>query len=262
MSFDTHSFDAIEDMYTNYRLRSRKNNPLLTMQIEECVRYQYELHEITASHLNRKLSEYNSYSISMDDKRILLSHSLYTQNVRIIHAAYPMILNGKIYASHILTRRILESILEQYYIGLCNEDEFLEYVQLSEKDHTEITKLGYNFYKQKLYKADSGIFNQMSKIYSQLSVFTHVTWKTLSDSQYAPDLVKDALLNLHQYSLFNVLSHCQVYTFDTAYPQSILESVQPFIDEQLLNSDCIIDPIFPNKPADVIDRLCWHPDKQ
>ena len=259
MPLDTSSFSAIEEADTKYRLQAIKDNTKLIMEVEEGIRYQYELHEQTASYLNSKFPEYNPDNISSADKRIAISHSLYTQNFKAIHAEYTIILSGKISTSRMIVRRIHESIIAQYYIGLCDENEFSEYVELSEKDHTQQTKLGYNFYKQKLYEGN--IFNNMSEVYSKLSDFTHITWKTLFDIEYNQDLVKDAFLNLRHNLLFNVLSYCQVYAFDQSFIKILLEFVQSFVDEQLHNSNYQLNAMFPNK-KNIVDRLLWDPDRK
>ena len=121
------------------------------------------------------------------------------------------------------------------------------------------TKLGYNFYKQKLYEGN--IFNNMSEVYSKLSDFTHITWKTLFDIEYNQDLVKDAFLNLRHNLLFNVLSYCQVYAFDQSFIKILLEFVQSFVDEQLHNSNYQLNAMFPNK-KNIVDRLLWDPNRK
>ncbi len=259
MQFDTHSFSAIEDIDTEYRLQAIKDNTKLVMEVEEGIRYQYELHEKTASYLNTKFQKYNPDKISSADKRIAISHSLYTQNFRAIHAAYTIILSGKISISRMIARRTHESILTQYYVGLCDESEFSDYVKLSENDHTQPTKLGYNFYKQKLYEGD--ILKNMSEVYSKLSDFNHTTWKTLTDIEYNQSLVKDAFLNLRHNLLFNVLSYCQVYTFDQSFSKDLLKFVQSFVDNQLHNSNYQLNNLFPNKKS-IVDKVLWHPDRQ
>ncbi len=258
MPFDTHSFSAIEEAYIKYRLQTMKDNGKLVLEVEEGIRYQYELHEKVASYLNDKYPNGLPTQCSSIDKRLAISHSLYTQNFRIIGDAYTIILNGNIAASRVLVRKIHESILAQYYVGLCNEAEFLDYVELSEKNQKPY-KLGYNFYKQKLYTGD--LLKNMSEIYSKLSDFTHPTWKTLFDIKYDKSLIRDALLGLRHNSLFNVLSYCQVYTFDESFLKELFKSVQPFVDEQLHNSNYRINELFPNK-ENITDKLLWNPRNQ
>ena len=262
---DTHSFSAIEEVHTKYRLRAINDNRKLVLEVEEGIRYQYELHEKTASYLLGKYSNGLPPQFSSTDKRLAMSQSLYIQNFKMIYAAYTIILDGNIAASRVLARRIHESILEQYYVGLCNEFKFLEYAKLSKKDHNpsklsgkkhKPSKLGYNFYKQNLYTGD--LFKNMSEIYSELSNFTHSTWKTLIDIEYDKSLIRKSLLNLRHNLLFNVLSYCQVYTFDESFPKIFLESVQLFVDEQLHNSNYQLTILFPNK-ENITDKLLWNP---
>ena len=258
---DTSSFSAIKENEDKYRLKIVKDNTQLILDVEEVIRFQYELHEKIASYLNSKSPKDMPEQISPADSRIARSHSLYTQNFRTIHAAYEIILNGKISASLILVRKIHESTLAQYYIGLCDEGEFSEYVTSSENDATGRTNLGYNFYKQKLYEEGSSTFASMSKVYSELSNFTHPTYKTMIDIEYNKEQIKDSLSNLLKMSLFNVLSYCQVYASDESYLPKLMNLVQPFVDEQLHNLNYELRDMFPNK-SHLVNRVMWHPDHQ
>ena len=260
MPFDTKSFSTIEEADAMLRLQVIKDNPELIGNIEEEIRYQYELHEKTASYLNGKFEKLDLSTASLVDKRIMVSHALYTQNFRAIHAAYTLILSGKLSASRIIVRRIHESILEQYYVGLCDESEFSEYFQLSYNPSDGKNKLGHNFYKLALYE-NGEVMENISKYYSKLSKFTHSTWMTGFDIKYDREHTKGDLSNLRQLSLFNVLSYCQVYTFDKSFLKTFFEFVQSFVSEYLHNSKYTMEQRFPNKKK-FIDKIIWHPDNQ
>ena len=258
MPIDTSSFATIQKTGENFKSQAIKDNVEIIEQVKEVIRYQYELHEKAADYLNNKYPSYDSQSSSITDKRIAISHSLYTQNFRAIHSSYELVLSGKIAASRVLVRKIYESILAQYYVGLCTDDEMSEFAQDTEKEDTR-SKFNHNFFKQKLFQDDQ--FDQMSKVYSMLSDVSHPNWKTFFDLEYNKEMVKDAFLNLRTFSLFNVLSYCEMYNFDHDFLQILVDFVQPFVDQHLFNSNYQLDDIFPNREP-FAGKLIWSANKQ
>ena len=256
LPLNTKSFLAIDDVDTKYRLQAVKDHTGLILDLEERIRYQYELCEKTFSHLSNNYDP-SQIQTSSVGKRITISHSLYTQNLRAIHALYNMILSGKLAASRIIVRRIHESILEQYYVGLCDESDFSKYIESSKNPFTRKSKSDHNFYKHKLYEGGD-VMDEISSSYSKLSKFTHSTWTTIFDIEYNLEHVKYDLSNLRHLSLFNVLSYCQIYTFDKSFLKILSESIQQFVYEYLFDKNYKINNLFPNNKK-IVDKLLWNP---
>ena len=208
----------IQKISIRHKQQVMQDHAKLIHDVEKTIRYQYELYQKMPYYLATKFPKFKKELISLADKRISISHGLYRQNFITIYTAYELILIGRIATSNILVRKIHESIVRQYYIGLCDEEAFTEYLELSQKNYSKLSrkdkiKLSHGNYKKELY--DGAALKKMASIYSELSYFTHPTWSTILDMEnYEKERIADSLIKLRTNSLFNVLSYCEVYRCD------------------------------------------------
>ena len=246
--FDRYS--DVEDLYDNMRRRVLTDFPQITLYMEECVRFSYSF--------NNKMSSFINENVELDPngsfaKRIAIVHSLYSRNNLYLRSAYRLVLDGHASSPSILLRAAYETVLAQYWVSLCKDEDVDEYFERT-RPPPKVPR--FNDLKQKLYVGEN--LNRASLAYDKLSAYSHPNPHTL-DAQYDQAQMRGVVELMFTLSLYNTLSYSQLYShFDKSVLNMTSKDIDMFVKEMLHRANYRLDMLFPNRP-EFIDRLVWHP---
>ena len=130
-------------------------------------------------------------------------------------------------------------------LGLYDNDDLEQYILEMNPTYKKKKTYTHNFFKQALYEGD--VYANASKFYRHISGFAHANPATLIDTEYDKKHIEDCFLTIASLSFLNVSSHAQIYHYKPEYLEEIIDEMQSFFDEKLMQLEYKILPLFPNK---------------
>ena len=250
-------FGAVYDRYSEVELAHSKFHeqvlgdfPRLTLYMDECIRFSYHFADKMASPESKARSSYQSDASLR--ARTCVVHNLYSRNSQYLHSAYMLVLQGHASSPSHMLRAVLESVLAQYWLSLCTDDEVLKYTkQALPEPKPRVPRFAE--FREKLYK---GKTCNARTAYDKLSGYAHPNHLTV-DRWYNRCKMKGVIDLLHTLSLFNTLSYSQLYEkFDRTVLDMVVAETKPFVAELLFTPDYRTYTLFPDKP-EFADKLVY-----
>lgn len=119
-------YSDVENMYLGMGRRVLEDFPQLTLCMDEWIRFSHNFNNEMSLYIDSNVDENRHGNLA---KRTVIMHSLYTRNNVYLRSAYRLVLDGQASAPANLLRSVFETVLAQYWVSLCKEEDVEKYME-------------------------------------------------------------------------------------------------------------------------------------